>query len=1743
MFKTKAVNHSNPKPESMAALRARGHSFPNKRAERSVHGEDSPPRPSSPSRATPLHSDNDVSAARPGRGIVAIGVHVRSEYAASTLFLVLAAALVLQYVGTTQYAFADTATFTVSATPEVIEEGEITTLMVAISNGVTFADEQTFSLTMSGTTSPADYEVKPATLTLAAGESSVTAELEAIDDDQEEEAETVTVTASHGGVSVGSATVTITSVSHDATLSDLSLSGIYIGEFSAEWTSYSASVDEALKTTTVTATASHPRASVSISPAAEVRLEEGENVIAVTVAAEDGITTQTYTVTVFQVVRPLTGRFESVPQAHSGSGTTVTLRMMFSEPVSTGYQTLRNQSLTVTNGDVQRARQTAGRSDLWDIVIAPSSDEPLVVVVYPTQDCADAGAVCTAEGKPLSNYLTAIIPGPPRPEVSIASVSSPVMEGTAVVFDLTLDEPAAVDLSVSVNVTESGSTLSGAPPTSVMFAEGDTSVTLSVPTEGDAVVEADSIVTATVMGATGYAVGQPPSAAVTVEGDDAATFTVSATPETIAEGESATVTVAISNGVAFAEDQTVTLALSGSASSADYTGVPAALTLLAGTSSVTADLAVSEDQEEEAAETVTVAASHGGVSIGSATLTITSVSHDATLNGLSLSGIDIGAFSGDTTTYTASVANDVSSTTVSAEASHANATVSISPAAEVSLAAGTNKIAVTVTAEDGTTTKTYTVTVTRASVPLTASFESMPASHDGENAFTFTLTFSEDFGGLSYRTLRDRAFEVDRGTVRKARRRTRGSNRSWTIEVKPDGHGEVSIVLPQTTDCDAAGAVCTAEGKPLSMRLELTIPWAEHELPVVSIVPVETPIAEGERGKFKVTRTGPTMEKLTVEVRFTLTPYTSQVLTLPVVLHAGMRNRTPSFQIFDDNVVRGDITVIATLEDGEGYTVSAESASAAVILEENDIAEFALSVDPDEVAEGDSATVTVAISNGVTFAEDQTIALDFAGSTARRDADYTVSAGSLTLVSGASSVAATLTALVDSDEETDETVSVTARHGGKTVGTETVTVADGVLSPLTASFESMPASHDGENAFTFTLTFSEDFGGLSYRTLRDRAFEVDRGTVRKARRRTRGSNRSWTIGVKPDGHGEVSIVLPQTTDCDATGAICTTAGRKLSQSVSVTVNGPVAFSVADGRVEENDGALLAFTVTLNRAETERLTVDYATSDGSAQAGVDYAAARGTLTFAPGETEKTVEVTVLDDSLDEGEETLTLTLSRAVCAVIADATATGTIVNSDPIPRAWLARFGRTVAKHVLEGVEKRMTEPRTVGTRGRFPMQNLPGNLPMRLDGVKDLSDRQMLAQWMIMEIDERGDEVIFESLRLTEHDLVTGTEFSFARGGEGGGFAGLWGRGAYSSFDGRDRDVSLNGEVTTAMAGADYAIGKLTAGLSVVRSWGQGSYSGSSEGDLEMSLNGVYPYVGYGIGGRFLLWGVVGYGRGDMELAIGNEGEKNSVRSDIGMKMGAAGGWGELLSAGAFGVALKGDGLWVRTTSEAVSGSVIGNLGSSEADVTRLRLGVESTLRLAFGDSMRLVPSFEAGVRHDGGDAERGFGVDMGGGVSWSYPAWGISAEFRVRGLVTHEAEGFREWGASGSVIYDADPGSEKGLRISLAPSWGEKSSGGTDALWGIETAAGQEGNTADARLEGRMGYGFLLPGEGLVGTPEFTLGYSGGVRDYRMGYRMGFARGETGEFDLGIEAHRRENSHDARPEHGIKFKATLRK
>ncbi len=104
-------------------------------------------------------------------------------------------------------------------------------------------------------------------------------------------------------------------------------------------------------------------------------------------------------------------------------------------------------------------------------------------------------------------------------------------------------------------------------------------------------------------------------------------------------------------------------------------------------------------------------------------------------------------------------------------------------------------------------------------------------------------------------------------------------------------------------------------------------------------------------------------------------------------------------------------------------------------------------------------------------------------------------------------------------------------------------------------------------------------------------------------------------------------------------------------------------SMEDVSVGEDAGTA-TFTVTLDTAGIQAVTVDYATGDGTATAGADYAATRGTLTIAAGSLEGTINVPILDDTVDEPDETFTLTLSKAVNASISEGVATGTIVDDD-----------------------------------------------------------------------------------------------------------------------------------------------------------------------------------------------------------------------------------------------------------------------------------------------------------------------------------------------------------------------------------------------------------------------------------------------------------------------------------------------
>ena len=579
---------------------------------------------------------------------------------------------------------------------------------------------------------------------------------------------------------------------------------------------------------------------------------------------------------------------------------------------------------------------------------------------------------------------------------------------------------------------------------------------------------------------------------------------------------------------------------------------------------------------------------------------------------------------------------------------------------------------------------------------------------------------------------------------------------------------------------------------------------------------------------------------------------------------------------------------------------------------------------------------------------------------------------------------------------------------------------------------------------------------------------------------------------------------------------------------------PAALSVADARADENSDAHLVFEVRLEGEASGPVTVDYTTRDGSARAGEDYTRTTGTLTFeAGGEMLRQVEVPILRDAKDEGEETLTLELSNAQGAALEDAVATGIIENHDPLPQAWLARFGRTVASQVVEAVSARRA--------GGNEMRVVVGG--QTLDPSAWQGEGEALVRRSPGDAHDPFADPFDETRSLTMRELMLGSAFQVGTGTEGGGAPAwtAWGRFATGGFDADDEGLSLEGDVTTGLLGADVSGERWLAGLALSVSEGDGpfrltehgvdAHRGCGEsGRMESALTGVYPYARASLSERMDVWGVLGRGTGELTYEEDGCASPARLETDITMTMGAVGTRGEVLRApeGGFGLAVKSDVMWVRTESDAVSGAQ-GRLAASEADVSRLRLALEGSRSFELEGGGRLTLTGEAGLRHDGGDAETGTGLEVGGGLR--FEARSLSVEGALRGLVAHEQSGYEEWGASGAVRLAPDD-SGRGLSFTLAPSWGAASSE-VEQLWSLRDARGLargEGFEAEARVRAELGYGLGL-GSGALATPYSALELTGGEAwSARLGVRSTLAPG----LDLGVEGARRVSS-DGDAEHAL--------
>ena len=1246
----------------------------------------------------------------------------------------------------------------------------------------------------------------------------------------------------------------------------------------------------------------------------------------------------------------LTASFESVPASHDGSSA-FTLELAFSEAVFDGSESFNKNraiqnALEVTGGTVRgRRRVDPGAFDRWLVWIRPSGDGAVTVTLPATTGgCDAAGAICTPGGEALAEAVTVSVPGPATPRVSIAAGTSPVTEGTAASFTLTRTGDTAGALTVGLGVSEDGAVLSGTAPTEAVFAAGAATVSLTVATEDDEVVEDASVVTVTLASGTGYALDASASeATVTVEEDDAAPALE----------------------VASVDGATLTL---------------------------TFDEALDEGSESGAAAfSVTVdGASRGvdAVSVSGSAVTLTLASAVA---------------SGETVTVSYTVPTGADASPLQDAAGN--------PAAGFSDEAVTNDTATANNEPTGLPTITGTA---RVGETLTASASGI-ADADGLANATFAWQWIANDGTADTEITDATAAEY---TLTSAEE---GKTVMVRVTFTDDGGNEEMLVSAATASVAAA-------------------------LPAVSIAASSSSVTEGTAASFTLSRTGDATAALTVAVSVTEAgSVLSGTPPATATFAAGSAEVMLAVATDDDGEAEADGRATATVSAGTGYAVDADAASAGIDVYDND----------------EAATQGPAV---------------------------------------------------------------------ETLWTSTLTVQD-VSGALLGHVFGNNLSSDGwtEDGAQFRVN------QLYYFALYDEL--------------------AFTLSAAPPDPGQLTLHLDDlevqldgvsgnrffywTVDHPGWEAGQTVAVKLTREDPDAAVDAGPGISVADAQVQEAEGAVLAFGVTLDEAQTSAVSVRYATADGSAKAGADYEAVSGALRFEAGETAKTVSVAVLNDAVDEGSETLTLALSAPFGATLADGEATGTIVNTGPIPQAWITRFGRTVALQAVDAIGERLT-----GTNDSAGAHVVVGGVELggsgTLAGMLPGEEAEGPLGLPGLEARARADE----GYGMSGRALLLGSSFRLGAGGEDGGPAWTaWGRLATGGFEGADDGLTLSGDVTTGFLGADMAQARWLAGLAVGLSEGEGSFDDGAGGGgtVESSLTSVFPYARLGLGDGVDLWGLAGAGSGDLRLAVGRE----VTETGLSMRMGALGLRAALVpvtesgAAGDVGLALTSDALWVRTESNAAESSTGGNLEAASGEVSRLRLGLEGSRAFAAGPGATLTPTLELGLRLDGGDAETGTGVEAGFGLQYADSARGLTVEGRVRGLLTHSDGAYEEWGASGSIRLD--PGvSGRGLSLAIMPVWGT-ASGGVERLWAAGPAPGlapDEAFEAGAGLQAELGYGLRPPvGHGAF-TPYagFSMADNGGGRTWRIGTRWA----AEPAFALALEASRGET--DADPTTAATIRASLR-
>ena len=562
----------------------------------------------------------------------------------------------------------------------------------------------------------------------------------------------------------------------------------------------------------------------------------------------------------------------------------------------------------------------------------------------------------------------------------------------------------------------------------------------------------------------------------------------------------------------------------------------------------------------------------------------------------------------------------------------------------------------------------------------------------------------------------------------------------------------------------------------------------------------------------------------------------------------------------------------------------------------------------------------------------------------------------------------------------------------------------------------------------------------------------------------------------------------------------------------------VTLALSRSSISENGGTATV-TVRQDRASSAPTVVTVTASpDAPADAGDYRLSAEPILTVPAGRKTSTGTVTIaaVDNAVAEPDKTVSVSgTARNTQGVTGPEPVALTIEDDDA--SAFIRRLNRVV-RELLPRVNQAMVDSTHAAITDRL------GSALSCVEAA-NLAGQSSLHQAL------QSNAQALEDGTLRVEQALPGTSFVLPLSDQR--LACLWGSGGYRAMaGGGDRVVTWDGDIVGARLGADMRMrDDVLTGVAV--SWSKGGFDWTDrggekrvDGTYESRMTSVHPYVGWSANEGLSIWATAGLGRGDIEI---DDEEAGRHESRTSMRTAAAGGRVDLLAndrliaGGTTLLRFKSEGSVAR--AEAEGG---GSIDPLTVDTSRLRLTLEASHARPLAGGGHLTPMLEVGTRHDGGDGETGFGVELGGGLRYEDPALGLTVESRARVLATRRHD-YEEWGIGG--LARLDPGAAGiGPSFSLMPTLGE-TAGGVERVWEQVAAADEPADRDSTPYGVNAEFGYGLPafdGTGVV-TPYTDLSLTDGDREWLAGtrFRMGaldvdvlgaLARSASGESDYRV-------------------------